>query len=89
LLEKRPRREFTWDFQKAAPHAIEMRKIYETRGPAWEDYPAMSEFFAETGVAGLSAMNKLDPDENRELFVTRDVERIVTLVLAGLGRVGT
>lgn len=86
LLEGRPRGEFTWDYQKAAPHTAEMRKLYDERGPAWEDYPEMNEFFGKTAVAGLSQTNKLDVDENRELFATRNVKRIVALILAGLSR---
>jgi hypothetical protein len=86
LLEGHPRAEFNWDFQKAAPHAPDMRALYVSRGPAWVDYPEMTEFFRTRGVAGLSARNKLDAAENRELFSTRDVGRIVTLLVAGLGR---
>jgi hypothetical protein len=84
LLEGRPRNEFTWDFQRAAPHADDMRALYDARGSAWEDYPAMAARFASAGVAEISARNGLSVAGNRELFVCRDVTRIVELLLEGL-----
>jgi hypothetical protein len=86
LLEGRRPPEFSWEFQRGAPHAPEMRKIYEARGPAWEDYDDMAAFLAQMGVAALSKVNKLDPQENRLLFETRDVGCIVSLIVAGLER---
>jgi hypothetical protein len=86
LLEGCPRDEFTWAYQKRAPHAEEMRRIYQQRGPAWEDYPAMTKSFAEFGVDQLAAKNGLSIEENRELFQCRDVTRIVELLLGGLLR---
>lgn len=84
LLEGRPRTEFTWVYQRDAPHAEGMRALYDERGQAWEDYPAMTEWFASAGVAALSARNGLTEAANRELFVCRDVARIVELLLEGL-----
>src|SRR5262249_8173952 len=86
LLEGRPRHEFTWEFQKAAPHAKAMRALYDAHGPTWEDYDDMANRFASTGVTGLAARNRLTAQENRELFSSRDVTRIVELLLEGLTR---
>jgi hypothetical protein len=46
----------------------------------------MAAFFAETGVEGLSRMNKLTVEENRELFRSRDLVRVIELILEGLAR---
>jgi hypothetical protein len=85
LLEGRARSEFTWDFQKQAPYSEEMRELYERQGVAWSDYPEMSAFLAGVGVAGLSRANGLSAELNRELFRSRDLPRIVELLLQGLG----
>ena len=45
LLKGRPRPEFTWDYQKAAPHAEGMRALYDAHGPTWEDYDQMASLF--------------------------------------------
>jgi len=84
LIEGRSRSEFSWDVQKAAPHTEAMRALYEKHGPAWEDYDAMTGVFATAGVSGLASRNGLTVDENRELFQSRDVTRIVELLLEGL-----
>ena len=47
----------------------------------------MTARFASAGVAELSARNGLSVAGNRELFVTRDVARIVELLLEGLTNV--
>ncbi|NOK15824.1 TIR domain-containing protein [Corallococcus carmarthensis] len=86
LLEDRPRREFTWDYQRQAPHAEGMRRLYDERGVRWWDYSEMTEFLRTTGVEGLSRGNELSGPENRELFWTRDVNRIIELILTGLSR---
>jgi hypothetical protein len=86
LIEGRTRNEFTWDYQKQAPHAEEMRLLYTNRGVEWWDYPEMRQFIASQGVAGLSQANGLSEDENREFFRTRDLTRLVELLLLGLGR---
>jgi hypothetical protein len=87
LLEGGAPARFTWEFHKQANHAEGMRALYEKQGVAWWDYPQMSEYVRGLGMAGLSAVNKLSVDENRELAATRDVDRIVELILEGLGRV--
>ncbi len=86
LLEGRERREFTWEYQRAAPFAEAMRALYEKQGLPWEDYEEMTKFLRSTGVAGLAEKNNLSLDENRELFWSRDVVRIVELLLEGLSR---
>ncbi|HEY1120295.1 MAG TPA: hypothetical protein VGE67_01790, partial [Haloferula sp.] len=86
LLEGRERKDFTWEFQKNAPHAEAMKELYRAEGQPWEDYPEMTAFFAETGVEGLARMNKLSVEENRELFRSRDLVRVIELILEGLAR---
>jgi SLOG cluster2/TIR domain len=87
LLQGRPREDFTWDYQRAAPHAEGMRTLYEARGPAWEDYDEMTKLFRATGVAGLADQNGLTVEENQELFWTRNLARVVELLLEGLTRI--
>jgi hypothetical protein len=86
LLEGRVPSAFTWDYQQRAPHAAGMRDIYVQQGLEWIDYPQLARTCADIGVAGLSKTNRLTAEENRELFRTRDVPRIVELLLAGMTR---
>ncbi|MFH1463866.1 MAG: TIR domain-containing protein [Pseudomonadota bacterium] len=81
LLRGRDRPDFTWEFQQGAPHAPAMRAICEQEG-TWEDYDSMVATFRRAGVSGLN--NGLDEDENLELFETRDLDRIITLLVKGL-----
>ena len=72
----------TWEFHQGAPHALEIRRIYEDRGEEFWDYPEM---FQELRTRGLSALNPLlDEDDHRELLVSQDIGRIVELIMAGL-----
>lgn len=87
LLEGRSRPDFTWEFQKRAPHAEAMRELYRTEGEAWEDYEAMTAWFKEFGVDGLAKLNRLSIEENRTLFGCRDVTEIVRLILEGVTRI--
>ncbi len=87
LLEGRPREDFTWDYQRAAPHAEGMRALYQARGPAWEDYNEMTNLFRAVGVAGLANQNGLTVEENQELFWTRNLARTVELLMEGLTRI--
>lgn len=87
LLEGRARDEFTWDYQKRAPHAEAMRTIYDQEGEHWFDYPEMLKFLSDLGVSGLSRLNGLTQEQNRALFQTRDVPSMVELLLEGLGSV--
>jgi len=86
LLEGRHRPDFTWKFQRGAPHAEEMRKIYYSEEVEFEDYDTMTDWFREFGVDSLSKSNHLSVQENRELFSCRDVKRIIELLLLGLSR---
>ena len=74
----------TWEFQKRAPHAEELRELYRERGEEWWDYPEMIAFLRERGVAGINPY--LEPTEHEELFDCRDPHRIVELILTGLAR---
>ena len=40
--------------------------MFAQRGIAWQDYPDMAAFCASVGVSGLSRLNHLSEDENRE-----------------------
>ena len=86
LLEGRSRPDFTWEFQKAAPHAEAMRELYGTEGVDWEDYDAMTDWFRDFGVEDLAKLNHLSIEENRELFACSYVTRIVELILNGITR---
>jgi hypothetical protein len=86
LLSGKAPPEFTWDYQKQAPHAEAMRALYEKQGVAWLDYPDMARIFKDAGVAGLSRANGLSEEENQELFRTRDLPRLIELLLLGLTR---
>jgi hypothetical protein len=50
------------------------------------DRSALWEKFRRTGVAGLAQTNHLAPEENRELFHTPVLDRVIELVLTGLSR---
>jgi hypothetical protein len=84
LLEGRKREEFTWDYQKQAPHAEAMRALYESEEQPWDDYEDMAAYLKTIGVDGLAERNGLSAELNRELFTCRDIIRIVELVLAGI-----
>lgn len=85
LIEGRTRDEFTWEYQKQAPHAEAMRAIYVQEGMQWLDYPEMAKFLSDLGVDGLSRLNGLTEKQNRALFRLRDVPTLVELLLEGLG----
>jgi hypothetical protein len=85
LIEGRARDEFTWEYQKHAPHAEAMRTIYDQEGVPWIDYPEMTRYLSDMGVAGLSSLNGLTEEQNRTLFRTRDAPSLVELLLEGLG----
>lgn len=84
LIEGKDRPEATWDYQRRAPNAEGMRALYDQCGQRWWDYPEMVELLRHTGVAGINPL--LKPEENRELFYTRNVSRMIELILSGLGR---
>jgi hypothetical protein len=84
LLEGRKNNDFTWDYQKHAPNAVETRQLYEREKLEWLDYPEITTELADFGVDGLARSNGLTAAQNRELFQTRDVSRMVALVMEGL-----
>jgi len=84
LLEGRDRPEATWGYQRRAPHAQAMRDLYDQCGQPWWDYPDLVQLLRERGPAGINPL--LSPDENRELFHTRNIARMVELILTGLSR---
>ncbi len=86
LLRGKPADDFTWDWQKQAPYAEDMRALYDQHKIAWESYGDMQAFFAGIGVAGLSKLNRLTEAENLELFGCRDIPRLVELLVTGLTR---
>lgn len=85
LIEGRVRDEFSWNYQKQAPHAEAMRTIYGEQGVQWWDYPDMAKYLADFGVSGLSRLNGLTEAQNRTLFQLRDVPALTALLLEGLG----
>lgn len=85
ILEGRPRPEMSWDYQKDAPHAAQMRDLYRQRGERWQDYPEMIERLREVGVAGINPL--LSEEEHRVLFRARDPYQMTEIVLRGLGRI--
>ena len=46
----------------------------------------MTDWFREFGVDSLTKLNHLSVEENRELFASRDVMRIIELIIDGLTR---
>lgn len=83
LIQGRQDARFTWKYQSAAPHSAGMRQLYEERG-GWSDYLELTAYLQGLGMEGLVRQNALSEADNRELFVTRDVDRIIELVLTGL-----
>ena len=75
----------SWDYQKAAPYAPEMKELYLSRKVDWESYDDMITYFTSVGVTGLN--NGLSPSDNEELFVTSNVDKIVELLLKGLSKI--
>jgi hypothetical protein len=86
LLQGRVPQEFTWEYQRQAPHAEAMLQLYKDQGIPWQSYEDLALICKGIGVAGLSRGNHLNEDENRELFRTRDIPRLVELLLLGLTR---
>jgi len=82
IIDGRERREMTWDYQRRAPHAVGMRRIYEERHEQWVDYPEIASELRRIGLPGLNPL--LSEEQHRDLCTTRDVNRMVELVLAGL-----
>lgn len=78
----------------AAPGYGETLASYESLRETRRDLPAIDYAqlnlrLAETGIAGLSALNGLDDAENRALLVTQDLDTVVHLMMTGLDRLKT
>src|SRR4029450_10009502 len=78
LIRGKDREEATWDYQKRAPFAPEMRALYERRRVEWMDYPEIVALVREKGVEGINPL--LRKEEQEELFETVDPYRMVELV---------
>lgn len=82
LIRGTPREEATWQYQKQAPFAPEMKQIYLDRGLPWLDYPEMTSLLQQKGFAGINPT--LSEEEQVELAETLDFSRILELLLQGL-----
>ncbi|MBL9126000.1 MAG: hypothetical protein JNL97_00065, partial [Verrucomicrobiales bacterium] len=67
-----------------APHAAEMRALYEARGVPWIDYPAIVAALRAKGLGGINPY--LTPAEHQALCDATDVGRTVELLWTGLER---
>lgn len=84
ILEGKDRLEATWEFQKNAPHTEELKGLYAQHEIEWESYDDIVQVLREKGVSGINPL--LSEEENRELFRTIDLMKMVELVLLGLSR---
>ncbi|HSV61822.1 MAG TPA: TIR domain-containing protein [Chthoniobacterales bacterium] len=82
LIRGKERAEATWEYQKAAPFAPEMRALYEQRGIPWTDYPDIISLIRNKGAAGINPL--LSTAEQDQLAESVDPSQIVELVLQGL-----
>ncbi len=85
IIDGRGREEASWAYQRRAPHAPGMKQVYEDLKEEWVDYPAIVNRLRKGGLKGLNPL--LTDEQHRQLFATRDVNRMVELVLAGLSKV--
>jgi SLOG cluster2 len=84
LIQGKDRREATWDYQKGAPFAAEMKELYSKRGLEWLDYPDIISFLRGKGIEGINPL--LPAAEHKELFDSVDPKQLVEIVLRGLSR---
>ena len=84
LIRGNDREEATWDYQKRAPFAPEMRALYKQRRIEWIDYPEIVSLLREKGAEGINPL--LRSGEQDELFETVDLHRMAELILQGLSR---
>src|SRR5262245_2311576 len=84
LIHGNNRDEATWEYQKRAPFAPEMRALYQQRGIEWTDYPEIVSLFRQKSAEGINAL--LAREEQNELFETVDSYRIAELILQAMGR---
>jgi hypothetical protein len=87
LIRGKDREEATWDYQKRAPFAPEMRALYEQRRLEWMDYPEIVSLFRDKGLEGVNPL--LRREEQDELFETVDLHRMAELILQGMSRLHT
>jgi hypothetical protein len=90
VIEALERKEMPDDFCNAAPMQELFRKEAELEPGAIDReinprdvWTELSEF----GIAGLSAVNGLSPDDNKKLFHTPILDQAIGLILEGLARV--
>lgn len=77
-------RRSTWDYQKRAPFAPEIRALYKQRRTEWMDHPEIVSLFRDKGVEGVNPL--LCREEQDELFETVYHHRMAELILQGLNR---
>ena len=82
LISGKDHKEATWDYQKRAPFAPEMRALYEQRRVVWMDYPEIVSLFRGKGLEGVNPL--LRGEEQKELFETVDLHRMAELILQGM-----
>jgi SLOG cluster2 len=58
LLEGRVPQEFTWEYQRQAPHSEAMLQLYKDQGIPWQSYEDLALICKGIGVAGLSMRTK-------------------------------
>jgi hypothetical protein len=84
LIRGKDHKEATWDYQKRAPFAPEMRALYEQRRVVWMDYPEIVSLFRGKDLEGVNPL--LRGEEQNELFETVDLHRMAELILQGMNR---
>jgi hypothetical protein len=60
--------------------------VYEERGEPVRGRDAIWQDFGRNGLSNLARANLLSDDENKELFQTLSLDRVIELILTGLGR---
>ena len=84
LIRGNKREELTWNYQKRAPFAPEMRALYDKRGIEWMDYPEIASLFLQKGPEGINPL--LQREEQDELFETVDSYRMAELIVQAMSR---
>lgn len=79
------RTEATWEYQKRAPFAEEMRQMYKEQGLEWMDYPEITALL-RSDKARLLVNPGLNGEEQDELYDSVDPHRMVELILKGLNQ---
>jgi hypothetical protein len=84
LLRGVDREEASWEYQRRAPFAPQMRELYQARGVEWMDYPEIVALLRGKGVAGINPL--LTAAEHEQLFDSVDPLAIAELLLHGLDK---